>query len=214
MLPKIPSSRNLAHEEKIVFEGLLSKLPQYQKDHIDKKGTSFTIRTARVYDMEQVINLEYDMEIKDYGLSPSYSKIKTEIKTSLQNTNTVMLVAEQDSKIVAFIWGYDLTKNMFPVLVNYLETRSQAHLSYLDQMVVGVDYRRQGIAGVLMDCYKEISKQNGVDELVLKTISPTARKLYEEKKHYMSILDPVSNREVLEPGANGIPYHFLHLKIK
>lgn len=209
---KTPSPE-LVKKDKTMFKDRLSKLPQYQKDCVDKKGTAFTIRTVKLKDMEQVINLEYHMEIEDYGLDPSYLKIKTEIKTSLENSNPIMLVAEQDNKIVAFIWGYDVSKTMYPVLDNYLTSHSHAHINCLDQMVVDHNYRERGIAGILMDCYKEIAEKSGVNELVLKTINPTARRLY-EKKHYTPIIDPVSNEEVLEPREKGGRYHYLRLEIK
>ncbi|MGD0728769.1 MAG: GNAT family N-acetyltransferase [Candidatus Micrarchaeaceae archaeon] len=204
---------DLAKEERTSFKHLLSKIPEYQRQFFDKKGVISIIRTARANDIGKIVKLAHDIWIEEpYNNDLSDSEIRRGIESVLEKVNPIMLVVEQNDKIVGFIWGYDLYENKYPVLANYLKNSNHSHIGYIAEMAVSNRLRRHEIAGELLDSYKELAKQKRIDDIVLDTKNPEAIELY-KKMHYKRIIDPVSNQEVVDQAEDGI-YHFFHLEVK
>jgi ribosomal protein S18 acetylase RimI-like enzyme len=213
-MPTKFSPEELTTKERPAFDRLLSKIPYYKKKYKDPQDVEITIRTAKIRDVAHVVSLEYIMladlpNVKNL----SYPRIKNDIKSSLEKINPIMLVVERDGKIVAFVWGYDLSKEEFPELANYLSSGARNHISYINELVVEQSLRRQGIEGDLLDSYKELAGRIGIDDLVLMTRNSDAMKLYKEKKGYKQIVDPESNQEIISRSKGGA-YYFLHSEIR
>jgi ribosomal protein S18 acetylase RimI-like enzyme len=205
--------QKLTREERATFEGLLPKLPKYEK-RIVHAGVSTVIRTLDATDLESLVKLVYDIwHEESHNKDLPYPRVKYCIQRNLEESNPIMFVAEREGKVVAFIWGCDLAKGRYPHLDNYLSSGKHSHVGYIDELGVASDFRKQGIAGELLDSYVELARQNGIDDLVIDTMNPAAMKLYKEKKHYTPVLDPISKQEVVEQMSYGV-YRVLHLEIK
>lgn len=200
---------------------VLPELPTYSKRFHDRDGRSITIRTVNREYLEEAVQLKYESVLLDYPqVVARYKdkgryrpKVAAEIRDSLRNRNPIMLVAECDSRVAALIWGYDLPMDKFPELRAYLSRDRANHISYIDELAVAPEFRRRGIASMLLDSYKEIAKRHGVDELLLETLNPDALRLYMEKKRYTPVMDPASDRIVTSKSRYGL-YLFLHLNLR
>lgn len=203
------NAKELSKDELASFSSLLNKVPKYQTSCNTNKGTTFTIRNALAKDVTDIMTvlLTYWPE------GSEYSKAKREVEAALESVEPIMLVAEQNNKVIGFVYGYKLAKDKLPMLTNYVATKPDMHASYIDELGIEPESKRQGIAGQLLDSYKEIAKRNNVDELILITMNPNAMELY-KKKHYLPILDPISHKEIKDHGDdNAGIYHYLHLTI-
>jgi|GEM_PF-2748099 len=228
---KIVSLQNLKNIYKWASENSKDKPKEYHKKYEilvnstyakrfkDSTGSWIVIRSVKINDIRQINRVAYD-SWKDLpnNKSRTRSQLKPDINGKNQrHSNFIILVAEKDKKIVGFIWGYALDKDKFPVkdnkaLANY--GLSLQKTAYIDEIAVEHRFRRRGIAGALLDSYKEIRKQNGFEELLLSTKNRDAISLY-KKKHYTQMFD-LKGKEIVDiekEGTQTFIYTFLHLKI-
>lgn len=202
----------LTQRDAAEFKKLLNNITSYNKQFRDRKGTITTLRSLKITDMSQFIKLVCDIEAEEPNSEHlPFSKAKDIIKKALKNTNPIMLVAKQHDNVVAYIWGYDLTKDMFKELNNYL-LGTYVHVSYISDVAVTVFARRRGIAEGLLDAYADIAKKKGVNDLILDTLNPIAERLY-EKLHYKPAYDSVLKKDLVYKNEGKKTYRAFHLEI-
>jgi len=74
-------------------------------------------------------------------------------------------------EIAGFTWGYLLPFAKFP----FLEGKVARDSSYIDEVAVDKTKRLSGVGRALCNSYREIARQQGIEQLVLRTnISNTA----------------------------------------
>jgi ribosomal protein S18 acetylase RimI-like enzyme len=86
------------------------------------------------------------------------------------------LVAEEDNKVVAFVYGY-----FKEVPVEVLANWKVSKVAYIDLLVVHPEYRNQGVGGALIEQVLAIFKQAGADLMGLHcpVQAIEAKQLYE-----------------------------------
>ncbi len=200
-----------AHKGYTDFEKLLSGIPEYHKLNVDRNGMSVQIRNMQAGDVSGLLGLVCNVEREEpnSGHLP-YEKAKANLEEALKSTNPIILVAEQDNNVVAYVWGYDLIKGKHPELDGYL-LGPHSHVSYISDIAVEPSHRRQGIAEQLLNAYRILAKQKGADDLILDTINPKAEKLY-EKLHYKPATDPASKKELVYKEGRHV-FRAMHLDI-
>ncbi len=192
------------------FKKLLSGTPKYSR-YVGRNGASVQIRNMQVGDVSGLLELVCSVEREEpnSGHLP-YEKAKANLKEALKSINPIILVAEQDGGVVAYVWGYDLVKGKHPELDCYL-LGHHSHVSYISDVAVEQGHRRQGIAEQLLDAYRLLAKQKGADDLILDTINPKAERLY-EKLHYKPATNPNSKKELVYK-EGGHVFRAMHLEI-
>jgi len=207
------SPKSLSGKEMTEFKNPISKLPHFKKNYRDKDTTT-TVRAIRVEDIPPVVRMAYSIWTKEYPIGNenlTHTKVKDNIYSVLGRSNPIILVAEQNEMVIGFVWGYDLYKDKYPQLNNHLTNGKYKHVGYINEIAVDPNFRGLGIAGKLLDCYEQVSKRKGVDDLVLDTINPIALRLY-KREHYIPIIDPISKQKLFDKVKMG-NFLFLHKKM-
>lgn len=94
----------------------------------------------------------------------------------LNNQDAILMLAENKSEIVGYILGFRQDVVAGPIL----QKRNYAHI---DDLVVKSDYRKQGIATLLMAEFEKSAKAKGANEIELNvwTFNQNAIEFYNKK---------------------------------
>lgn len=115
------------------------------------------IRKAKKSDFDSILKLAkqlWDTEkvffsnLKDDYFADEQAKSLL-LKNILKRKNH-FLVAEENNKIIGYIYGYVSRADLY-----------KKKVGYIDQIVVDEEYRRQGICNKLMNSFTEIMKKYG-----------------------------------------------------
>ena len=115
------------------------------------------IRKAKKSDFDSILKLAkqlWDTEkvffsnLKDDYFADEQAKSLL-LKNILKRKNH-FLVAEENNKIIGYIYGYVSRADLY-----------KKKVGYIDQIVVDEEYRRQGICNKLMDSFTKIMKKYG-----------------------------------------------------
>ncbi len=92
-------------------------------------------------------------------------QVKEDLELAVSQPLPVILVAEDDKEIIGFTWGYKLPFEKF----YFLKGKVSEKASYIDEIAVKKEKRRKGIGTLLGEKYIEIARQQGTQEIVLRT---------------------------------------------
>lgn len=115
------------------------------------------IRKAKKSDFDSILKLAkqlWDTEKVFFSnLKDDYfadEQAKSLLLNNILKRKSHFLVAEENNKIIGYIYGYVSRADLY-----------KKKVGYIDQIVVDEEYRRQGICNKLMDSFTEIMKKYG-----------------------------------------------------
>lgn len=115
------------------------------------------IRKAKKSDFDSILKLAkqlWDTEKVFFSnLKDDYfadEQAKSLLLNNILKRKSHFLVAEENNKIIGYIYGYVSRADLY-----------KKKVGYIDQIVVDEEYRRQGICNKLMNSFTEIMKKYG-----------------------------------------------------
>lgn len=119
----------------------------------------------QLYDAEKI----FDSNLSDtYKISESNKQIR-KIKKRIKSKNNIFLVAEKDNQIIGLIDGYLVDSDCY-----------KENVGYLDHLCVDKKYRRQGVATMLIEMFKEKMKNVSYIKLNAFSTNFSATNLYKK----------------------------------
>jgi len=136
---------------------------------MERRAVSATVRTFEAGDVEQV--LELAQKYASWDVTPT----KADIEGFHSASPEFFLVAEDDKKIVGFIYGRESNP---PAEV--LDKWNSRKVASIETLAVDKNYRRRGIATSLLATLFEAFKQKKIDLVTLSVpaVEIGAMKLY------------------------------------
>lgn len=128
--------------------------------------TEMRVRPYKPSDLQQVIEI-YKAAFAEPPWNETWTdgQVKEDLEFALSQELPIVLVAEDEFRILGMSWGYKLPFEKYPFLRGVVNNNS----SYMDEMAVKKDVRRKGIAKALGKGYLEVAKTPGVKEVALRT---------------------------------------------
>jgi len=112
--------------------------------------------------------------------------IEEDIEDSQKRPNVVTLVAEDETGILGFAWGYKVPFDEFP----QLKGKVADNASYFAELAVREDKRKCGIGNDLCNGFLRASKEIGINEVVLRTNERNVASLALYKKNgFVELMD-------------------------
>lgn len=90
--------------------------------------------------------------------------IKSDLVDAVREANSFVLVAQADTSLVGFTWGYKLPAEKFPFLGDYARESI-----YMDEIAVAGSCRLRGVGRSLGDAFLDQVAQQGFKTAVLRT---------------------------------------------
>lgn len=125
------------------------------------------IRKATIKDLKKIQKLNYKLFqfekefSKSYDFDWPYSKDGTKyFKKRLTKDNGIVLVAQENNKIIGYICGY----------VTSLSYRKPAQIAEIDNMYILKNYRRAGIGTKLVKEFEKRAKEKGAKRIKVGAI--------------------------------------------
>ena len=132
---------------------------------------SIVVRPAEIADVANLVALNRVVQAIHVAADPAFFRgdaetadLSTFFAERVSSEDSVVLLAEQDSRAMGYIW-FDIQERAMTPFTHALKRMSIHHL------VVHEDARRRGIASALMGAAKVAAVSGGVREIVLNTWS-------------------------------------------
>ncbi len=134
-------------------------------------------RDYRNSDLSSIINI-YKTAFAEPPWNEEWSNesIAGMLNSALSKPASMAIIAQKDSRLVGMTWGFNLSLDKFPFLAdNYIEDTS-----YVAELAVGPNNRREGVGGILGEAYVKRAREMGIPKIILRTDerNPAALRLY------------------------------------
>jgi len=128
--------------------------------------TGVNIRNYRESDSQQIIEI-YQAVFAEPPWNETWTseQVLEDLDFARLQVAPIVLVAEQESRLVGMIWGYKIPLEKFP----FLKGRISPNASYMDEIAVASPMRGKGIAKNLGREFERISREQRTPEIVLRT---------------------------------------------
>ncbi len=130
-------------------------------------------------------------------LVPYWTKedVVADLNFAKSQKDTIVLVAEENDKIVGFIWGYKIPFEKFGFLSGLVNENS----SYVDEVAVKPDKWRKGVGSALCLDYLKAAKAQEMEEVTLRTLESFKASMGLFRKNGFGPVLSEQNNKVYDP---------------